>query len=445
MRFQYKFATGYESIEVDEEWMAVLKEFDRLENNSDRRHRYHDIHYHAIPFEPDFMGKEDSGFSELDNKMSALFDGTPAFNYALSFLTPKHQEVLYRRAIQGETFSSIANSYGCSHASVAHSYYKRLCDRFRKRYEEWCWLHSNENIDQNGAGKIEIITNNLTPAQIMAIRAYRCQYKKIKEIAKLVNLPYSKVQECLHDNPILETPCPVCSKPVLQDAYSKMNIFCSQKCYLAWHRNNEFLTDSHVNAANEKERITEKQKRMIDFYRQLYIPIPTIGKIVGVPRLTVQSYVNTYPLPYTFCQFCGAKIPAQESRKLLKYCSDKCRERRDNKQRTLQKRNDGNVRERLLPTVEQLDYALDLRNLAFSFREIRTLAGLTVQDTNELFRFHKSTQKMCRNCRKMFTTMDIQEQYCSEKCQAKAKAKRKRKRKKEKNNDIQQTNNENCN
>ena len=73
MKYKYKFGTGYEDVELDEEWVAVLKDLDRLEQNHDARQWCSTrLHYDAFEFVPDFMGKE-------DENLSALLDGSPAF------------------------------------------------------------------------------------------------------------------------------------------------------------------------------------------------------------------------------------------------------------------------------------------------------------------------------------------------------------------------------
>lgn len=431
MKYQYKFGTGYESVEVDEEWMAVLREMDRLERNSNISESRKAIHYDAFGFEPDFMGVDEKGYADSIADLADIFDGSPAFEYAVDHLLPKHREVLYRRAVQEESFASIARSFNSS-TSVVWSYYQRLVARFRKYYDEWHWLHSNENTAPEGAGKIIKLTRGLTPAQIMAIRAYRYQYKRVRDIVQLVGVPITRVEACLRDNPILETKCPACGTLVKQPPLGQMRVFCSHKCYLKWYRDNACNFEVFGPTTRTKAHLTEHQKMMINFYRQLYINVPQIGKIVGIPRMHVQAFVHEYPLPYTLCQFCGAKIPPRDSRKLLKFCNDKCRERHDNKMRTLRKRNGGHVRQRLLPTPEQIEYALILRDECFTFKQIRRIAGLSRQDTEELFRFCKTVVKTCQNCKKPFVTEDMQELYCSQKCQDKAKAKRKKKRKKEK-------------
>ena len=439
MDYVYKFSTGYRSVELDEEWVATLKEMDRLERNKNISESRNNIHYDAFGFEPDFMGSEDKGYDDITDELSAFFDGTPAFEYAVEHLLPKHREVLYRRAVQEESFASIARSFG-SCTSVVWSYYQRLCVRFRKYYDEWHWLNSRENTAPEGAGKVIKITTGLTPAQIMAIRAYRYQYKRMRDIAELVGVSHYHVQKCLQENPVLETKCPSCGNMVKQPMYGAMRVFCEHKCYLKWFRYNAFNYEAFGPTSRSKATLTEHQKLLVNFYRQLYISIPVISKILGIPRMHIEAFVHEYPLQYTLCQFCGSKIYPRDSRKILKYCNDKCRERHDNKMYNLRKRNGGNVRQRLLPSPEQLEYALVLRDECFSLNQIRIIAGLSRKDTDELFRFHKAVVQTCKNCKKPFVTEDLQELYCSEKCQAKAKAKRKKKRKKEKRKNDKEKN-----
>lgn len=386
MKYRYKFGTGYEEIEVDEEWLAVLKELDRNDGSADRKQRrYSAVHYDAFGFVPDFMGVEERGYAEPYTDLASMFDGSPAFEYALSFLLPKHQEVLYRRAVQGESFPSIARSFD-STTSVVWSYYQRLVARFRKRYDEWKWLHSEENAAPEGAGKIVKLTYGLTPAQIMAIRAYRYQYKRLRDIVQLVGVPITRVEACLRDNPILETKCPACGKLVRQPALGAMRVFCERKCYFKWFRSSACNMEAFGPVTRGKVELTLHQKMLINFYRQRYVPVLRIEKMVGIPRLHIQAYVREFPLPYTLCQFCGAQIPPRDNRKLLKYCNDQCRWRHDNKMRTLRKHGE-TIQTLLLPSVEQLEYALLLRDEHFTKPEIRTMTGLPLRDTKDLFRF----------------------------------------------------------
>ena len=259
MKYQYKFGTGYESIEVDEEWLSVLREMDRLERNNNIGESRKGIHYDAFGFEPDFMGVEEKGYADPVSSLADIFDGSPAFEYAVDHLLPKHREVLYRRAVQEESFASIARSFG-SETSVVWSYYQRLCARFRKYYDEWHWLHSEENTAPEGAGKVVKLTRGLTPAQIMAIRAYRYQYKRVRDIVHLVGVPITRVEACLRDNPILETKCPACGTLVEQPTLGQMRVFCSHKCYLKWYRDNACNFEVFGPTTRTKAHLTEHQK-----------------------------------------------------------------------------------------------------------------------------------------------------------------------------------------
>ena len=246
--------------------MAVLREMDRLERNSNISESRKSIHYDAFGFEPDFMGIEEKGYAEAPENLADIFDGSPAFEYAVEHLLPKHREVLYRRAVQEESFASIARSFDSS-TSVVWSYYQRLCARFRKYYDEWHWLHSNENAAPEGAGQIIKLTRGLTHAQIMAIRAYRYQYKRAVDIAPLVGVTLYRVIECLRDNPILETKCPSCGTLVKQPTQGAMRVFCSHKCYLKWYRDNACNFEVFGPTTRTKAHLTEHQKMMINFYR----------------------------------------------------------------------------------------------------------------------------------------------------------------------------------
>ena len=49
MKYQYRFGIGYEDIELDEEWVAVLKDFDPKERNNNIKARKSSIHYYCTP------------------------------------------------------------------------------------------------------------------------------------------------------------------------------------------------------------------------------------------------------------------------------------------------------------------------------------------------------------------------------------------------------------
>lgn len=425
MKYKYKFGTGYEDVELDEEWVAVLKDLDRLEQNHDARQRYSTrLHYDAFEFVPDFMGKE-------DENLSALLDGSPAFEYAIDHLLLRHREILFRRASKGEMFKDIGKSYGVS-ASAIHHYYTSICARFKKYYEEGLWLHSSKNTSSPQADRVKTIPFGLTPAQVMAIRAYRCQLRTLDEIAELVGVPRNRVKRCLHDNPILETKCPACGKAIPQVGYGVLQKFCNSQCYSNWFRKYGMDANAEVKINQNRTRLTKHQQVVLDFYRQNHFTLEQMHIITGISEQFISSYSYSNPLPYTLCLYCGNQIPGEPGKWNMKYCSTQCRSRYHENRKKMRRRNGGHVRQRLFPTPEQLEYALVLRDECVTFKQIRRIAGLSRQDTEELFRFCKTVVKTCQNCKNPFVTEDMQELYCSQKCQDKAKAKRKKKRKKEK-------------
>ena len=113
MKYQYRFATECVEVDIDEEWVCVLREFDRQERNGNIKAEKGSIHYDAFGFVPDFMGLLEKGYSPKDETLAQIFDGSPAFEYALEHLTPRHCDVILRRAVLEESFPSIASAIGC--------------------------------------------------------------------------------------------------------------------------------------------------------------------------------------------------------------------------------------------------------------------------------------------------------------------------------------------
>lgn len=381
MKYKYYFGTGSEEIEVDEEWFAVLKDMDRLEDNHEARQRYSTkLHYDAFEFVPEFMAKE-------DEVLSSMFDGSPAFEYAIEHLIPKHREILYRRAVNGEMFKDIGKSYDVS-ANAIHEYYKKICVRFKKFYEEGLWLYSSKNVSTPQAKKVTKIPFGLTPAQVMAIRAYRSQLHSIHKIAEMLDVPINRVKCCLRYNPILETICPACGKPIAQIGYGRLQKFCDTNCYMDWFRRYGMDPDCEMKL-NGKERITKHQQMILDYYRQNHFSLPLMRKITGISEQYISSYCYSNPLPYTICYYCGTQIPGEKGKRTLKYCSVTCRNRYHQNLKKIRRRNGGSVSQRLYPTHDQLKYALELHDAHFSFKKIMRLAGLTQRDIEDLFRYEQ--------------------------------------------------------
>ena len=380
MKYQYKFGTGIEDVELDEEWIAILKDFDRLENNHNKRQQNHTaVHYDAFEFVPGFMAQEDDG-------LTALLDGTPAFEYAIDHLLPRHREILYRRASRGETFKDIGKSYGIS-ASAIHHYYTNICSRFKKYYEEGLWLHSSKNVSTPQASRVTKIPSGMTPADVMAIRAYRCQLRSIQEIAELVGISFGRVKRCLQDNPILETRCPACGKSISQIGSGPLQKFCDNNCYYSWFRKYGMDTHLDVQLNKSRERLTKGQQLALDYYRQQHLTLKQMHIVTGISEQFISAHCYANPLPYTLCLHCGKQIPGEPGKWNMKYCSVICRSRYLEKQKKIRKRLVGRRPEPTIPTLEQLCYAVELRDGGFSYEKIEVLTGIGQSKLRILFRF----------------------------------------------------------
>jgi len=380
MKYQYRFGTGFEDVELDEEWVAVLKDFDRSEGNQDRRQRrYTALHYDALEFTPDFMGKE-------DDDLVSLLDGTPAFEYAIDHLLPRHREILYRRAAKGEMFKDIGKAYGVT-ASAIHHYYTNICTRFKKYYKVGLWLHSSRNVAISEAGKVRSIPFGMTPAQVMAIRAYRSQLCSVQEIAELVGISESRVKRCLQANPVLETRCPACGKPISQTGYGVLQKFCNDNCYYSWFRQHGMDAGSEVKINKTRERLSRGQQMALDYYRQQHLTLKQMHIVTGISEQFISAYCYAHPLPYTLCLYCGKQVPGEPGKWNMKYCSTQCRNRYLEKQKKIRKRLVGRPAEPTTPTLEQLCYAVELRDNGLSYAVIETLTGVAYYKLRILFRF----------------------------------------------------------
>ena len=380
MKYQYKFSTGYVEVEVDPKWVALLKEFDRQESNSNRKQRrYTAEYYDGLEFVPEYMGEEDKNISQF-------FDGSLAFEYAVSHLLPKHREILIRRALLGEKWIDIERALG-ENVSATPSYYKKICSRFCKFYKEGLWLNSPDNVDTPHAPKIKSIPYGLSPSQVMAIRDYRCQFKSQIEIAELMGIPLNRIKRCLRENPILETICPGCGGIVTQTGYGRMQIFCSDRCYYNWFHAHGLDASVELKTTQGKEYLTLSQRIVVDYYRQLFIPLAQIQMMMKISRQVLSAHCCSNPLPYTSCLNCGARIFGTSGKRPLKYCSYHCCNVYHGKLKKLQKQTGNRSPQAAIPTPEQLCYAAELRFAGYGYTHIEEMTGLTLQDLVVLFRF----------------------------------------------------------
>ena len=101
----------------------------------------------------------------------------------------------------------------------------------------------------------------------------------------------------------------------------------------------------------------------------------------------------------------------------MKYCSKKCRVGHDNREYRLNKEKQlSPTPERVIPTFEQLEYAVILRRVNYDFIQIECLTGLTSDEIDMLFRFHSPEQKECPVCKAKFVSQDERKIYCSKEC-----------------------------
>ena len=228
MKYEYKFRTGEESVEIDDEWAEVLKDLDHQERRGEYKDVHHTIHYDAFPAVGDYLGKEDAD-------LAAMFDGSPAFEYARKRISERDMEILTRHVVNGESFVVIGASYGITESAASTAFHKNL-KRFGKYYTDGAWINSSKNKSYPGIGRVLSIPYKLTPEQAQAIRIYRWQCYSYRDIAKLAGVALNQVFMCLNENPIMQSVCPTCGKEIHQAYRQKMRVFCSRKCYMGWYK-----------------------------------------------------------------------------------------------------------------------------------------------------------------------------------------------------------------
>ena len=229
IEYKYDFATEEETIEVNEKVYAMLKEADRLEHNNTQTYRRWIHSLDAYGFEPEFMAVEDDVFKEEPPPSSA-------YQYAMRHLRPKHQDILTRRLVQGEQFSKIAQAYKTSITTVHHAFCNAK-ERFSHHYNDGLFIFSKENTSLPEADRIRDIPYGLTPDLVKEIRKLRCENKTLDTIAEMLGVPTCRVKSCLRQNPITETKCLNCGKPLKQIDRGVLKNFCGRKCYKrCWYR-----------------------------------------------------------------------------------------------------------------------------------------------------------------------------------------------------------------
>lgn len=420
MRYKYEFSTGDEVVEVSEEWDRILRELDHEEHYSDIKETKPCVHYDAFEDPGDLVHSDDRG-------IAAMFDGSPAFDYAVSHLKPRHYDLLCRRVLRGEMYTEIAKEYGCSNSSLTRVF-RQACIRLARFYNEGLELIA-ENAGKPESEKIRCVPYGLTPKDVTAIRDYRREHKDIKEIMELTGATRHAVTRALHENPVLDAPCPYCGKSVPQEPFGHMRTFCSDTCYERFFRENSLGGRSEYQTSKRIKYLTREQKLAIDYYRQFHLTHKTIRRIMGLSEQIVSAHCYEHELPYTPCLYCGKKIPGTKGGKLIKYCSKTCRDKFFANRWKMKTHSVGRAPEMTITMPEQLYYAVELRDHGVLQEDLIALTGLSEQRLEILFRFDDSVVRECPVCHARFKAVTENNKYCSAKCREKAKNKRKRKRK----------------
>ena len=381
MEYTYKFTNCEETIEIDEEVYALLKEADRLDRNNAQTYHRHINSLEAYGFEPEFMAVEDDAFKDDPTSL--------AYEYAIRHLRPKHQDILARRLLNGEQYSTIAQSYNAS-VENTHRAFKNAKERFSRFYSDGLWLFSKENTSLPEADRIRLIPYGLTPSLVQQIRKLRRENKPLNAIAAQLGVPTCRVTSCLRYNPITETKCLNCGASINQIDRGRLQNFCNQKCYDQWFQREGMVHNTCTTKNTKKVYMSREQQIALDYYRQIFVPHRDIVKIMKLPYTYITAHSFAHPLPYTLCLFCGKQVPGVQGRQTKKYCSDACCKHYQNR---ISSRRKGPKPPSVIPTAEQLYLAIDLRNAGKSYKKIQKETGLSNDDLETLFRFHPKIDK----------------------------------------------------
>ena len=375
MEYTYKFTTGDEIIEIDDEVYASLIDADRLDRNNAQKYHRHTASLEAFGFEPEFMICDQDEFNELPNSR--------AYEYAMKRLKPKQRDILLRWLVNGERPTDIAKSYNVSYNTVYH-YYCRAMNYFKKHYEDGSLLYSKENTSLPDEDRIRYIPQGLSFAQVIQIRSYRKEYKSLLKIAQLVHVRKPTVALCLKYNPVKELKCLGCGIIIMQDS-GLLRRFCSRTCHYNWFRREGIIGNNCLAPTDKKEYMTQSQRMIVDFYRQHFISQKEIRKMTGIPAEHISAYCLARPLPYTFCLNCGKQMPGESGKRTKKYCSPKCSNDYWNHIGRKQRKDKNQPEPPSLPTYEQLEAAINLRKSGSTLKQIDVLTGVTKDKVKLLF------------------------------------------------------------
>ena len=115
MQFTYKTATGNITIDVEEEWVAILQDCDREEYNNDHAETRRHYHFEACEYE----GQD---YADDDDAIERLLEGDAARSTVLPLLeklTPAQRDVIDALFYKGMTAKEYATSKGITAQSVS--------------------------------------------------------------------------------------------------------------------------------------------------------------------------------------------------------------------------------------------------------------------------------------------------------------------------------------
>ena len=128
MEFIYKTATGNIAIDITEEWVAILEECDRLEDNNNLTERRRHYHLDACEYEGEDFAVEDAAFEHFIENDYAKGMVEPA----LRVLTTPQREVIDALFYKGMSAREYALSKGITEAAVSKA--KKVALKKMKKY-----------------------------------------------------------------------------------------------------------------------------------------------------------------------------------------------------------------------------------------------------------------------------------------------------------------------
>lgn len=386
MKYEYKFRTGEEPVEIDDEWAEVLKDLDHQERRGEYKDVHHTIHYDAFPAVGDYLGKEDAD-------LAAMFDGSPAFEYARKRISERDMEILTRHVVNGESFVVIGASYGITESAASTAFHKNL-KRFGKYYTDGAWINSSKNKSYPGIGRVLSIPYKLTPEQAQAIRVYRWQCYCYRDIAQLVGVNMNQVLMCLNENPVMQSVCPTCGKEIHQAYRQRTRVFCSRQCYLVWY-NESCNKEKRLPPLKARQYLERPQELVLQYYKQARVSYKRMSKLTHIPLRIITAYFNTNPLPYTICMSCGARIMESNPRNMIKvFCSQKCMDHYHNMEFYYKAYKNMELYPKpTIPPPLTLFMAIEMLDTGYSRDEIMCCTGLSEIDIESLFRYDKADEE----------------------------------------------------